>query len=424
MYLHLRLAVLFSLPLATALPAADWPQYRGLEQNGVSAETVNWNWSSSTPKAVWRIPTKNGFSSFAIAGGKAYTQMNRDQDGEPRELCVALDAATGKELWAADLDLGQYQPGGNTGAPGNMGGDGPRSTPTVNDGLVYVYNQNMVLTAFDAATGRLVWKKDVIQEYAGRNISWRSAASPVIDGKLVFVAGGGPGQSLLAFDKRTGRLAWKAFDEKTTHATPVAATLLGCRQVIFFLQSGLLAVTPQDGKELWRFPFPYKVSSAASPVVCGEMVYCSAGYNVGGGACQITKQGDRFTAAELWRTPGNLQVPNHWSTPVCKDGYLYGMFSFKKFGTGPLKCVKLATGEIQWEQPGFGAGNVILVGGKLLALSDAGELVVVEPTPKAYQEQARMKAVPGKCWSTPAVSDGRIYVRGTQEGVCLDVSVK
>jgi len=424
MHQHLRLALSLLLPLAASLPAAEWPQYRGLKQDGLSAETVNLNWSASAPKAVWRIPTKNGFSSFSIAGGKVYTQMNREKDGQPRELCVAIDAATGKELWAADIDLGEYQPGGNNGAPGNMGGDGPRSTPTVNDGLVYVYNQNMVLTAMDAATGRPVWKRDVVQEYAGRNISWRSAASPVIDGNLVFVAGGGPGQSLLAFDKKTGRLVWKAFDEKSTHATPVVATILGCRQVIFFLQSGLLAVTPQDGKELWRFPFPYKVSSAASPVVCGDMVYCSAGYNVGGGACQIAKQGDRFTTAELWRTPGNLKVPNHWSTPVCKDGYLYGMFSFKKFGTGPLKCVKLATGEIQWEQPGFGAGNVILAGGKLLALSDAGELVVVEPTPKAYQERARMKAVPGKCWSTPAMSDGRIYVRSTQEGVCLDVSVK
>jgi outer membrane protein assembly factor BamB len=424
MHLHLRLAFLFSFGSAAALSAADWPQYRGAEQNSISTETVNLNWTAGAPQAVWRIPTQNGFSSFSIAGGRVYTQVNRERNGAPRELCVALDAATGKELWAADIDLGEYQPGGNSGARGNMGGDGPRSTPTVDGGLVYVFNQNLVLAALDAATGRPVWKRDLMQEYAGRNISWRSAASPVIDGDLVFVAGGGAGQSLLAFQKKTGELAWKAFDEMATHATPIVANLLGRRQVIFFLQSGLLAVAPEDGRELWRYPFPFKVSSAASPVVFGDLVYCSAGYNVGGGVCRIAQQGDRFTATEVWRIPGNLKVPSHWSTPVCKEGYLYGMFSFKKYGTGPLKCVKLATGAIQWEQPGFGAGNVILVSGKLLALSDAGELVVVEPTPTAYRELARIKAVPGKCWSTPAVSDGRLYVRSTQEGVCLDVRAK
>ena len=120
--------------------------------------------------------------------------------------------------------------------------------------------------------------------------------------------------------------------------------------------------------------------------------------------------------------PGNKEVANHWSTPVCKDGYLYGMFCFKKFKTGPLKCVELATGEVKWEQPGFGQGNVILVGDKLLALTDEGELVVVEATPDAYKDICRTQAVKGKCWSTPALSDGRIYVRSCEEGVCLDVS--
>jgi outer membrane protein assembly factor BamB len=107
---------------------------------------------------------------------------------------------------------------------------------------------------------------------------------------------------------------------------------------------------------------------------------------------------------------------------LCKDGYLYGMFSFKKYGVGPLKCVELATGKVVWEQPGFGAGNVILVGDKLVALADNGTLVVAEATPAAYKEVSRTKAVAGKCWSTPALSDGRIYVRSTKEGACLDVA--
>jgi len=153
------------------------------------------------------------------------------------------------------------------------------------------------------------------------------------------------------------------------------------------------------------------------------VVYCSAGYDVGGGACKVAKTGFTFTATQLWQTPGNTEVANHWSTPVCKDGYLYGMFSFKSPGKGPLKCVQIATGAVKWVQPGFGQGNVVLADGKVLALADNGDLVVVEPTPEAYKEVGRIKAVEGKCWSTPAVSNGCIYVRSTQEGACLDAKI-
>ena len=204
--------------------------------------------------------------------------------------------------------------------------------------------------------------------------------------------------------------------------TPVVATIHGQRQVIFYLTSGLLSLSTKDGKALWCFPFKFSTSSAISPVVSGDIVYCSAGYGIGGGACKITKEEGGFTADELWVIPGNKLVANHWSTPVCKDGYLYGMFCYKRFKTGPLKCVELATGKIKWETPGFGQGNVILVGDRLLALADDGQLVVVEAKPTAYREIARTKAVTGKCWSTPAFSDGRIYVRSVTEGVCLDVS--
>ena len=119
---------------------------------------------------------------------------------------------------------------------------------------------------------------------------------------------------------------------------------------------------------------------------------------------------------------GNQPVANHWSTPVYHRGHLYGMFSFKEYGSGPLKCVELATGKVKWEQPNFGAGNVILAGDTVLALSDAGELVTVEPNPATYREISRAKVVTGKCWSTPTLANGRIYVRSTREGVCLDAA--
>ena len=298
--------------------AADWPQYRGPDQTGATAEKVLLDWQAGGPKLLWKIPTPNGFSSFAVSGGKAYTQVNRDRDGQPREVCLALDALTGKELWAADVGEGRYPGGGDTGAPGNDGGDGPRSTPTCNDGRVYVATPNLVLYCLDASTGQPIWTKDLIKEHAGRNIGWKNAASPVIDGDLLFVGGGGPGQSLLALDKKAGKVVWKGFDEHITHATPVVTTILGRRQVIFFLQSGLLSVAAEDGKALWRFPMRYSVSTAASPVVSGDIVYCGAGYGVGGAACKIGKTADGFKATELWRISGIDKVLSHWSTPVCE----------------------------------------------------------------------------------------------------------
>ena len=380
--------------------------------DGTCAGTVSWRGESLKP--VWKVPTNTGFSSFAVSDGKVFTQVVRDVKGTPREGCVALDAAQGTELWFADLGLGKGYSGGGQ-------GDGPRSTPTVNDGMVYLVSPELVVLAVDAKTGKTVWRRDLIKQHAGRNIKWRSAASAVVDGELVFVGGGGAGQSALALNKKTGAVVWKALDETITHAMPVATTILGQRQIIFFMVSGLVSLEPKDGKVLWRFPFPFKTSTAASPVVSGDIVYCSAGYGVGGGACRIVKQGPGFAARKLWMIPGNKQVANHWSTPVCKDGYLYGMFCFKKFRKGPVKCVEAATGKICWSQPGFGQGNLILVGNTLLALSDTGVLVAIEATPKAYKEIARMNAVGGKCWSTPAFSNGRVYVRSTSEGVCLQV---
>jgi outer membrane protein assembly factor BamB len=414
--------VLVSLGALAGL-AADWPQYRGPSHDGRTPESVA-PWPAAGPKVAWKTPTPTGFSSFTVSGGKAFTLVRREVDGADREVCLALDAASGKELWATPVGIAKYQGGGDDGKAPNKGGDGPRSTPSVVGNLVIVFNAQLRLVALEAASGKEVWAKDLVKEFKGANIGWQNAASPLVDGELVFVAGGGPGESLLAFQTRDGALAWKSGDERITHASPVAATLAGVRQIIFFVQSGLVSVAADSGKELWRHAFPYRVSTAASPVVGGDIVYCSAGYGVGSSAAKITKTEAGFTATELWRLKGDKPVANHWSTPVFHEGYLYGMFSFKEYADGPLKCIELATGQVKWEKPGFGAGNVILAGNRVLALSDAGEVVLVEAKPDAYAEVARAKVLDGKCWSTPTLSGGRIYARSTKEGVCLDVAGK
>jgi outer membrane protein assembly factor BamB len=422
-----RLNILSStvaLAFAAALPthAADWPQYRGPGHDGISSETILKRWPEGGPKVLWKTATSEGFSSLSVSGGKAFTLVRRDIEGAAREVCVALDANSGKELWAAPLAIAKYDGGGDSGTNDNKGGDGPRSTPSVDGGRVYVLDARLGLTCLDAKTGKSIWTRDLAREHDAKNISWQSAASPLVDGDLIFVAGGGPGQALLGIDKKNGHVVWKGQDDKMTHATPVAATIHGTRQVIFFTQSGLVSVAPSTGTVLWRHPFPYRTSTAASPVVAGDVVYCSAGYGVGAGAARITKEGDKFAATELWRKPNQLM--NHWSTPVYREGHLYGMFGFKEYGACPLKCVELATGREVWSKEGFGPGNVTLAGGQIVALGDAGQLVLVEASPKAYSETGRVDFLDGKCWSTPVVSNGRIYARSTREAVCVDVSLK
>lgn len=399
--------------------AADWPQYRGPLGDGVSAENIaNSDWAATPPKILWKAPTPLGFSSFAVADGRVFTVIAKETDGgEKSEFCLALNADSGDQLWSVQLGTSDYgHDGGNAGARGNTGGDGPRSTPATDGERVYVYDSHMVLSCFDAASGELVWQHDILEQFAGRQIKWKNATSPLLAGDIVFVGGGGAGQSFLAFNKVNGQLVWKSGDETITHATPRLARIHDKPQVIFFAQSGLVSLDENNGTELWRSEFPFSVSTAASPVVENNNVYCSAGYSVG---AQLVKVTDSAKPEQLWFKPNRLM--NHWSTPVALDGHLYGIFEFKKYGKAPLQCVEIATGEIKWDERGFGPGNCILVGDKLVVLSDAGEVVIVAATPDGYKELGRMQAVSGKCWSTPAYSNGRIYVRSTEEAACIKV---
>ena len=414
-------SLLGSTLLATTLAAhaASWPNLRGPNHDGISTERLaSRNWPASGPSQVWKLPTPGGFSSFSVSGGRAFTIVTRTLDGLPQETVVAIDAAKGTELWAFPIGNSDYDKGGDDGTSDNKGGDGPRSTPTVDGDRVYALSARLNLVCLDAATGKPAWTRDLLKDHEGRLITWQSAASPVIDGGLIFLAGGGEGQALLGIDKATGKTVWKGQDDKMTHACPVPTTIHGQRQVIFFTQEGLVSVKPEDGTVLWRY-FRYNVSTAAAPVVSGDLVYCSAGYGVGAGLYRITRDGDTFTPTEVWRQPGKLI--NHWSTPVVHDGHLYGLFGFKQYGKAPLQCVELATGSIKWSKEGFGPGNVTLVDGHLVVLGDAGQLALVEATPAGYREKGRADILGGKCWSTPTYVDGRVYARSTTEGVCVEL---
>ena len=410
--------VTFSLALLTTIHAADWPQYRGPLGDGSTLDKIATKWDTA-PKVLWKVPGGTGFSSFAIAGARCYTLEGLGG----KEVLVARNVANGKELWKADIGSTEYgNGGGNDGAGDNKGGDGPRSTPTIAGNVIVTTNADLVVQGHDAATGKPLWKLDLAQ-HGARNIMWKNAASPLLEGGLIYIAGGGAGESLMALNPLTGAIVAKSGDDTMTHATPTAATIAGTRQIIFFMKSGLISVEPKTLKELWRAEVKFNVSTAASAVVAGDIVYASVGYGVGAYAYKVTKAGTAWKAEQVMRVPGDQQIANHWSTPVLFEGHLYGMFQFKKYGSGPVKAVKLPEGEVKWSKDGFGPGQVVLTNGNLLALSDTGELVLIAAKPDAYTELARAKVIDGKCWTTPTISNGLVFVRSTKEAACVDLRV-
>ncbi|HEY1052976.1 MAG TPA: PQQ-binding-like beta-propeller repeat protein [Prosthecobacter sp.] len=297
-----HLSTVLGLALATTAFSAtsnDGATFRGPAGNGILPAVPGAKWSL---KQVWKSPTNLGFSSFAVADGKVYTLVTGESDGNTGEMLLCLDEKNGKELWSKPLSVvAKYDGGGDAGTPDNKGGDGSRSTPVINGGKVYVIDSMLGVFCFDAASGKEVWKHDVMKDNAGVQIKWHNAASPLIDGDILMLAGGGEGQALIGLNKGTGKVVWKGEDDKMTHATPVLADILGVHQAIFFTQKGLVGVTPSSGKVLWRADFPYKVSTAASPVVFEDIVYCSAGYGVGAGAFKLSKDGSGLKAEQNWR---------------------------------------------------------------------------------------------------------------------------
>jgi outer membrane protein assembly factor BamB len=419
-------AVTAAATLTPLARAADWPGFRGPNHDGISAETVAW---PKTVKPVFKVPVGEGFGTMAVAGNKVFLTA----EGGGQEALLALDANTGERKWHHVLGRSIYE---------QQGGNGPRTTPATDGKLVVAYSTHLNLVACDAETGKVAWQHDVQAEFNGRSQmtggiqKWGNASSPVIDGDRVFVYGGGAGSTFLAFDKATGKLAWKAGDEKITHASPTVATIHGVRQVIFFCQSGLVSVDAATGAELWKFPHKYNVSTASTPVVGGkdnDVVYCSAGYKVGAAAAKIAKDADKFTATALWRNTDEHELANHWTSCVYKDGFLYGIFGFKQYGQAPLKCVNLESGKVMWEKPGFGPGGTVLAGDTLIATGDKGQVAFVKATPEGYHATGGANLVEGKVWNAAIVANGKLYVRSTKQNgnskeqgwlVCLDVAGK
>jgi outer membrane protein assembly factor BamB len=395
--------------LALCALAADWPQFLGPNRNGASSETgLLSSWTGAGPKVLWKVEGGDGYSGIAVAGGKAYTQVQRGGD----ELLVALDANTGKEVWKHKLSP----------AYKNQYGNGPRSTPTIEGGKVYVRSINGPLVCLEAGNGKVVWQQDLFKDFNAKNIDYGIAASPLIEGDLV-LALPGSGGGLTAFNKTTGKLAWKVAEDSAAYSSPIAMTVGGKKQLIFFTAAGVVALETADGKELWRVPWKTDFDcNIATPLIVGQKLFVSSGESVG---CAMLEPSLSGAPKVVWESKGpKSTMMNYWSTCVLHDNHLYGM-SGEYGGPVSLVCIDTAKGERVWAQERFGHANLTLADGNLYIVTVKGELVVAPATPKGYQEKGRATILEGaKHINAPAIADKKLYVRDLKSIVCVDIAGK
>jgi outer membrane protein assembly factor BamB len=432
--------------------AGDWPQYRGPTTDAISTELIAASWTTTSPGfVVWTNRSlTNGFSSFAVSGGRAFTLKSVDDGtgtGTYNEFCAAVDAATGTNLWSTYIDTTPWDPtygqGSGAGGEGKSPcdrGDGPRSTPAVKDGQVFVLSaadtSTFMLVSLNATNGSVIWSNNLSTSCGAslNYLSWEGGASPRLDNDLIFVNCNSATSSLLALRTSDGSLAWRSpQNEKMTHSTPTVATIGGTRQVLFATQSGLVSLNRDTGSLLWKYtyPFTYGTALGASPVVYSNIVFVTMGYGKGSAAAQVTVTNGVWTVTQLWAKASQSGVTYNstWMAPVCYQGLLYGQFSDKGFTNSPLVCLELATGNLRWSTNNFGMGGAILVNTNILVITEDGALVLIQPNPSGYTQLARYQAfrftssVHGKCWNSPAYSNGRIYARSTTGGIAVDVSV-
>ncbi len=399
--------LLFAVCISPAF-AADWPQWLGPNRNGTSAETgLLTTWPKDGPKVLWTHAGGEGYSSLAIADGRAITQVQHDG----AEFVLALDAAKGTKLWETKVAAGFK----------NSYGNGPRATPTIDGKLVYSQSPSGALTCLDAEKGAIVWSVNLLKEFGAKNISWGLSASPTIDGDLVYAIPGGKGAGVAAFEKKTGKLAWKTGNDGAGYATPVPVTVAGQKQVIFFTATGLLAVTADQGKELWRVTWKTEYDcNICTPLLVGkDLLFVTSGEEVG---CALFKLS--ASAPEIaWESKGGKSVMmNYWANAVVHDGHLYGLSGeFNK--KIHLNCVDLKTGKLVWSEQDFGKGALTFADGHIFASTKKGDMVLIQPSPTKYQEKARFKLMTDNR-TAPTIADKRLYVRDKQTIYCLDVAGK
>jgi outer membrane protein assembly factor BamB len=374
------------------VPPAEWPGFRGPGRDGtVRGTRVATDWSATPPVALWRRAVGPGWSSFAVAGNRVYTQEQRGDD----EVVACYDAATGAPVWQ-HRDTARFWE--------SNGGAGPRGTPTLSGGRVYALGATGIVNALDAATGARAWSRNAAADTGATTPGWGFSGSPIVVDDLVVVAVSG---ALAAYDRATGSLRWKRPPQGEGYSSPQLVTLGGVRQVAFVSGDGITGVALADGAELWSNAWKgYPVVQPAM-TADGDLLF-NVKEDLGLRRLAVSRGASGWTATERWTTRG---LKPYFNDFVVHDGHAYG------FDGNILSCIDLADGARKWKGGRYGNGQLVLLADQdaLLVLSEEGELALVSATPDKFTELARAPGLDGKTWNHPVVVGDRLLVRNSAE---------
>lgn len=381
-------------------PVYRWPNWTGVLAN----ETVRVVWEKDPPQAIWRQPVGLGYSAFSIVGDLAVTLEQRRAE----EAVVAYDLSTAKERWIHAYPARFSE---------TLGGDGPRSTPTIVDGEVYSLGATGWLTCVSLSDGKKRWATNILEENGVRNLDWGMAGSPLVYDNLVVCNPGNQkgtesSRGVVAYSRATGAPVWKSGKHQASYATPMLADVAGRRQILIFDAAGLAGHDPKSGEELWRTPWesPF-LTNAAQPIVYpdGRIFITSA---AGAEMLEISQKDGKYEAAVLWK---NRNLKGGYQNPVAHGGHIYGL------DEGILVCIEEKSGKRAWKAGRYGHGQLLLAKDVLVILSEKGDLALVKADPAQYQELARWKALEGKTWNNPVLAGGYLFVRNHEEMACYDL---
>jgi outer membrane protein assembly factor BamB len=411
--LPLLLLAVSVLPTLTAR-AADWPQWRGPNRDGISEETgLLQEWPQDGPKLVWQVKDLgSGYSTPAVVGERLYLISSKGMDDE---YVHAHDAADGRQLWSTRI--------GKVGRNEGPQYPGSRSTPTVDGEALYVLGSDGDLACLSAADGKVRWKKNVRSDFGGKPGAWAYSESVLIDGDVLVCTPGGAEATLVALEKTTGDVVWKSAvpgGDEAGYASAIVVETDGVKQYVQFLQNGLVGVEAGTGKFLWRYEQTAKDSPANIPTpVASEGYVYSASARGGAGLVKLAAENGQVTAKEVY---ANRQFPNSIGGAVELEGLLYGT------SRQGLICGEFITGEVKWQERGIGAAAVCFADGRLYLHGENGEVALVEATPDAYREKGRFTPPDqpergrSRAWTYPVVANGRLYIRDLSSLWCFDVA--
>ena len=384
-------------------PTADFPQFLGSGRNAtVTGVALGRDWETQPPRELWRQPLGAGWAGFAIVGERAITLEQRG----PEELVVCYDLETGRVLWSHS-DTVRFE--------SVIAGDGPRSTPTVVDGRVYVQGATGMLNVLDLTNGAVVWAKDILKDNGASVPEYGAAASPLVLGDhVVVVAHDAAEGSLVAYDRATGERVWNGGNDQGRYSSPALVTLAGQEQILLFYNGALRGHDPATGETLWEFAWPTATEETSQPVALpGDRVLLSSGYGVGSKLIEVARDAaGAWTATQLWES---IAMKAKFTNVVFRDGHIYGL------DDGILASVDAETGKRNWKRGRYGHGHLLLVDDLLVILSERGEVALVEARPDGYSELGRFQAIEGKTWNTPALAGAHLLIRNGTEAAAFRI---